>query len=1602
MERKDYSSKYSSKDRKRSSKSSSKSSRGSNDINNSEQVVKEAVATVIVNERSKYETKIRASQTRLTKYTAENDRLLDEVSNLRLHIGEMKNDRFELVRAHHESMSLLAQVSEEKLVEFKSKSEQEAVESKVAQEEALRTVLEMMEKDCEDRVAELDNELARVEEERERATHRQIEAAAKAEAEEVNAEELEGAAKLAVEKLVQERATRDVELSNLEEREKKLKEELEMTKQRAEMDKREAAAAHAAAAAQVGLAAANMGQQQQGNINNNVFASDASNDGSTAGSSHYTSESAYSDSRGSSAESSSRISSEQSSQSDRSPLMPGNQQGIPGVGDMIHEQDAEAEETQPLTLSRRKPVINRRSMQKYSNSPFLDDPFYEMTRGRKIALMLQNFQWYQPTGKKHWDSEGLGLQSAWAHFEHSVLPRYIVRNADGSTPTIPEDDEDQTEEDDRVKVYEQSNTGSSDTGGNVVDFDQAESDVDDWLVTEKPKRTQQERTGKGQGIFRKGDLDRAEPGESRLPTKLYSPIFTPLSQLGDFGIGVGLYFSSLRAVAFITLIAGCINLPNILYYASDEYSKGQPGLNIFLKGSAVCTEQVWVPCPTCTVDQFNLGRSRIAGATTVTPDGDLQTLVFALKNACDGATFQVGIVHMASLGFIMLAIAALSLYQRRKQITFDEQEQTAQDYSIEIWNPPADATEPEEWKEFFESRFSGHLTCCTVTIDNDLLVKALAERRDVLFEIEEKFKEGATINSLPLMELAARIEQGRRFLGTMKSRMSPGLPELVGRLSVLNARIQGLLQQEYRATRVFCTFETENAQRQVLTKMTVGSMVASRNNTHKISSNLLFRGEHVLLIREAEEPSTVRWMDLDVSTSTRLKQLTATTLFCAACTLGVAMLVYLCSQQSAALAAFAISISNALFPVIAKALTNLEAHASESGKQSSLYVKIAVFRWVVTAIVITIITPFTSTITSGKGHLLQAIYVIFLADLVTTNVLQVADLGGNFKRHILAPRATSQERMKLLMGGTEYTIAERYTNMTKTLFLTFYYCSIYPSIFFLCAITLFINFYVDSFSLMRTWKPAPSLGPYISKFSRRYFMTTAIAALALVSSYLYSGFPFDNLCGGNVSHSAYYGNWKITDGEGNDGSVSIEPGVRSYHFCNQFLGPGKNFAFPALPDSQPSGSIWMTAEQEQLTGIYGWVSVGVMGLVGLVFLFGVLQSIKALFSASYKSDGDVQGQDFSEVECMSSYIPQVNSNRFPHPLLAVNIDHVGVQLFDWSDPEKSHSYYDMTRDAEQLLKGDEDMCQSAFAQIRHWPPGGVDMEEGEERGTKSALRKSKDINATRSNVSWSSKVTCKTYSKDDPNNNTLFNANASTSEGMNFSGHSDPLHDPHAQNEARVHSENQDNQQNDAPNFDPYGPNNGHVEQPEQNQPPPSQHFDQYYGAGLDDVNQPPDPMYGDSQTQDDGGSWEGYEDEDPGSYEQTGSSATSSSGSTASSGTGYSEASTSASGTGYSEASTSADSQGSFDQEQTININPEFIDENESGTYEESQGSSRDCSNTSASSYSDDVPNAHEEYYDAEVFKDEDSQDWEPDGQEAASFSTGGSSVSSRLPPVT
>lgn len=319
---------------------------------------------------------------------------------------------------------------------------------------------------------------------------------------------------------------------------------------------------------------------------------------------------------------------------------------------------------------------------------FMRDASSEMTFGRRIALKLMKYKWYNPRAGMEDESPAIfypndskleipssrstenelqrtnigmpSLAKAWAYFEHVALDRYIVEDSPN-----------------------------------------------------KPQKALLHRIIRK---FQKGDkqLSKAEPGEKRLKTRLYSPLFTPHAQLGDFGLGVGLYFSTLRAIALITFLLGLISIYNISYFASDSYmpQEFQDQIsNIFIVGSAICTNTPWVPCPDC-ICASNDERGHLHGklennrcGSALSSSGDL--LTFALKNDCDATPWQLGTVNYVTVILLFVATACLGEYLRRQEVAFDEDEQTAQDYSVRIRNPPPDATEPDEWRRFFEQSCDG-------------------------------------------------------------------------------------------------------------------------------------------------------------------------------------------------------------------------------------------------------------------------------------------------------------------------------------------------------------------------------------------------------------------------------------------------------------------------------------------------------------------------------------------------------------------------------------------------------------------------------------------------------------------------------------------------------------------------------------------------------------------------------------------------------------------------------------------------------------------------------------------------------------------------------
>lgn len=191
-------------------------------------------------------------------------------------------------------------------------------------------------------------------------------------------------------------------------------------------------------------------------------------------------------------------------------------------------------------------------------------------------------------------------------------------------------------------------------------------------------------------------LTRASPGERNRDTELYNPFTIPHAELGDFGVGVGIYFTVVRCFGLLLLLVALLNIPLLVYYQSDNYSGFKFEGNFLTNSSAICTDVEWVPCPLCDENEWDhtsIARKRFEiGAYLNSTESE--ALPFVLKNNCSYPGLDYGMWYWFSV-FVSLLIGLfiVDITVARSEAQFDENEQTAQDYSVVVTNPDPSASD---------------------------------------------------------------------------------------------------------------------------------------------------------------------------------------------------------------------------------------------------------------------------------------------------------------------------------------------------------------------------------------------------------------------------------------------------------------------------------------------------------------------------------------------------------------------------------------------------------------------------------------------------------------------------------------------------------------------------------------------------------------------------------------------------------------------------------------------------------------------------------------------------------------------------------------------
>ena len=434
---------------------------------------------------------------------------------------------------------------------------------------------------------------------------------------------------------------------------------------------------------------------------------------------------------------------------------------------------------------------------------------------------------------------------------------------------------------------------------------------------------------------------------------------------------------------------------------------------------------------------------------------------------------------------------------------------------------------------------------------------------------------------------------------------------------------------------------------------------------------------------------------------------------------GGAFVIIRASQAHAGAVAVTIVAINQITPRLVRLITRFESHRTESSYASSVYLKVTAIRWVNTAVVLWFIRPFSSVLQDGD-HLLGAVTALFFAEIVQRPILQLVDIWGQFKRHYLAPRAVDQRRMNMSFYAGTYAIGERYTEITKVLFLTFFYGTLMPATFFYASAILIVYYWMDKYCILRTWRQAPRINAEISIVSMYVFLIT-VMAYAVMASYSIAQFPFDNACMDDVGNNQEF-TTTVTNLEGVFEEVIVPENVQYYKFCNQAMFDRSSF--PALPEFQPEGQKWMTHDQEILATLFGWGSVGVIVIVGITFLeYFIRKRVLPLFIPIFSvrlchqisslvthclicsicnynqaQEESPNARRFSDVHTIYAYVPQVEIPGYAYPALLCDIDDSYYDLVGWNDPNYiGYDKYNMIYDVDER-------SDSAFHIIQKWNP----------------------------------------------------------------------------------------------------------------------------------------------------------------------------------------------------------------------------------------------------------------------------------------------------------
>ena len=283
---------------------------------------------------------------------------------------------------------------------------------------------------------------------------------------------------------------------------------------------------------------------------------------------------------------------------------------------------------------------------------------------------------------------------------------------------------------------------------------------------------------------------------------------TTAEDLGEFGVGIGLYYQFLRYMTFVFgLVATCQSVGLILNGQGAAYAE-RSDVGIFIK--------------------LSLG----AHLTS-----NYNATIFGTLIDSRNLSFTLSIVDIASSVLFLICVIRLKYDQTQSVEQIDADVITAADYTVYIEDIPPDATDPDEFKNFFSQY--GPVADVSIGLANGDLIRLFTKRTLSVAKLE------LAVADLKITKLSSNL----KIVDKIKL-------EIVD----IDKEVAALRQKsDFETIVAYVTFDDESSQSACLKAYKLGYIAKLLMTKSK-----KFRGRYPISVSQAPEPSNIKWENLQV------------------------------------------------------------------------------------------------------------------------------------------------------------------------------------------------------------------------------------------------------------------------------------------------------------------------------------------------------------------------------------------------------------------------------------------------------------------------------------------------------------------------------------------------------------------------------------------------------------------------------------------------------------------------------------------------------------------------------------------------------------------